>query len=50
MTSSIHFVKVAEHNLKDYESLSFSAVSSRIVAGSKLKFGTEKYTYKTLLP
>ena len=29
MTSSIHFVKVAEHNLKDYESLSFSAVSSK---------------------
>ena len=42
MTSSIHFVKVAEHNLKDYESLSFSAVASKAPCSLKLKFGTDK--------
>lgn len=46
MTSSLHFVKVAEHNLKDYESLSFSAVSPK----TRSNLAQIKYTYKTLLP
>ena len=42
MTSSLHFVKVAEHNLKIMSRYHSLRCHLRLVAGLKLKFGTDK--------